>query len=190
MKLCFATNNLNKVREIAQLLGSSIELLSLKDINCLEEIREDQQTLEGNAAQKAQYVYEHYHVNCFADDTGLEVDALNNQPGVYSARYAGLQRSDGDNMALLLENLKGETNRNARFRTVICLIIDGQQHSFEGIAKGKIAVNHSGDKGFGYDPIFIPEGENRTFAQMAMDEKNKISHRGKAVNQLVDFLAK
>jgi XTP/dITP diphosphohydrolase len=188
MKLCFATNNSNKIKEVSQLLGQKFELLGLKDIGCNEELREDQSTLEGNAQQKAEYIFDHYHINCFADDTGLEVDALNNEPGVFSARYAGPQRSDEDNMALLLERLNDSENRKARFRTVICAFINNQKHFFEGIVEGKIANEHSGDKGFGYDPIFIPMGYSQTFAQMSLEEKNKISHRSIAVKKLVEFL--
>jgi XTP/dITP diphosphohydrolase len=188
MKLCFATNNSNKIKEGSQLLGDSFQLVGLKDIGCHEELREDQSTLEGNAQQKAEYVYDHYNISCFADDTGLEVEALNNEPGVFSARYAGPQRSDKDNMALLLERLSSSTNRGARFRTVICAFINNQKHFFEGIVEGKIAKEHSGDKGFGYDPIFIPNGYSQTFAQMSLEEKNKISHRSIAVKKLVDFL--
>lgn len=188
MKICFATNNANKIKEVAQMLGDNFELLSLKDIGCNEELSEDQSTLEGNAQQKASYVYNNYNINCFADDTGLEVESLNNEPGVFSARYAGPQRSDEDNMALLLQRLEKSSNRKARFRTVICACIDNEKHFFEGIVEGKIASSYSGDKGFGYDPIFIPDGYDQTFAQMSLEEKNKISHRSKAVRKLVDFL--
>lgn len=188
MKLCFATNNSNKIKEVCQLLGQKFELLGLKDIGCNEELREDQSTLEGNAQQKAEYIFDHYHISCFADDTGLEVEALNNEPGVFSARYAGPQRSDEDNMALLLERLNSSQNRKARFRTVICAFINNQKYFFEGIVEGEIANEYSGDQGFGYDPIFIPKGYSQTFAQMSLEEKNKISHRSIAVNKLVDFL--
>ncbi|MGM0579368.1 MAG: non-canonical purine NTP diphosphatase [Bacteroidota bacterium] len=188
MKICFATNNANKIREVSHLLGSDFQLLGLKDIGCNEELSEDQSTLEGNAQQKAAYVFEKYNIDCFADDTGLEVEALNNEPGVFSARYAGPQRSDKDNMALLLERLNSSPNRNARFRTVICAFIGDQKYFFEGIVEGEIAKEHNGDKGFGYDPIFIPKGYSQTFAQMSLEEKNKISHRSIAVRKLVDFL--
>jgi len=188
MKLCFATNNNNKIKEVAQLLGSEFQLLGLKDIGCNEELREDQSTLEGNAQQKAAYVHEHYEINCFADDTGLEVEALNSEPGVFSARYAGPQRSDEDNMELLLERLSSSPNRDARFRTVICAFINDQKYFFEGIVEGEIAESHNGDQGFGYDPVFIPKGYSRTFAQMSLEEKNKISHRSIAVKKLVEFL--
>jgi len=188
MKICFATNNPNKIKEVAHLLGQDFQLVGLKDVGCNEELSEDQSTLEGNAQQKAEYVFRNYKISCFADDTGLEVEALNGEPGVYSARYAGSQRSDMDNMALLLERLSSLSNRKARFRTVICAFIEDQKHFFEGIVEGKIAKLHSGDQGFGYDPIFIPDGYSQTFAQMSLEEKNKISHRSIAVNKLVDFL--
>ncbi|RUA34121.1 MAG: non-canonical purine NTP pyrophosphatase [Bacteroidetes bacterium] len=188
MKICFATNNSNKIKEVALLLEDEIQLLGLKDIGCTEELREDQSTLEGNAEQKARYVFEKYNINCFADDTGLEVEALNNEPGVFSARFAGPQRSDEDNMALLSERLNSSENRKARFRTVICAFIDDQKYFFEGVVNGEITKEHNGDKGFGYDPIFIPTGYSQTFAQMSTEEKNKISHRSIAVRKLVDFL--
>ncbi len=188
MKLCFATNNKHKLQEIRQLLGGWFTVLSLEDIGCREELPENQTTLEGNSLEKAQYIWEHYQVNCFADDTGLEVEALNGAPGVYSARYAGLQRDNEANMALLLENLQSKNNRNAQFRTSITLIMDGQVHQFEGVVKGKIAWQHTGMQGFGYDPLFIPEGYTKTFAEMDMAEKNSISHRGKAIARLVEFL--
>ncbi|WKK76412.1 non-canonical purine NTP diphosphatase [Marivirga salinae] len=188
MKICFATNNPNKIKEVAQLLGEDFQLVGLKEIGCNEELREDQSTLEGNAQQKAEYVFDHYNINCFADDTGLEIEALNSEPGVFSARYAGPQRSDKDNMALVLERLSASTNRKARFRTVISAFIDDQKHFFEGIVEGEIANEYNGDKGFGYDPIFIPKGYSQTFAQMSLEEKNKISHRAIAVRKLVDFL--
>lgn len=188
MKICFATNNSNKIKEVAHLLGDGFQLLGLQDIGCNEELKEDQSTLQGNAQQKAAYVFDHYNINCFADDTGLEVEALNSEPGVFSARYAGLQRSDEDNMALLLKRLDSSPNRKARFRTVICAFIESQKYFFEGIVEGEIAKEHNGDKGFGYDPIFIPKGYSKTFAQMSLEEKNKISHRSIAVRKLVDFL--
>lgn len=187
-KICFATNNANKVREIQQLLGNDFEVLSLADIGCHEELLENQPTIEGNSMQKAQYVWENYRVNCFADDTGLEVEALENAPGVYSARYAGPQRSDADNMDLLLKNLESQPNRNARFKTVITLFRNGLSYQFEGIAAGHIGHEKLGDKGFGYDPLFVPEGHTRTFAQMDAQEKNALSHRGKAVRRLIAFL--
>jgi XTP/dITP diphosphohydrolase len=188
MKLCFATNNNNKIWEVSNLLGADFKLLGLQDIGCNEDLREDQSTLEGNAQQKAEYVFDHYNVNCFADDTGLEVEALNNEPGVFSARYAGPQRSDHDNMALLLERLDSSPNRQARFRTVICAFINNQKYFFEGIVEGEIAEKNTGNQGFGYDPIFIPAGYSQTFAEMSLEEKNSISHRSIAVKKLVDFL--
>ncbi|PTX19641.1 XTP/dITP diphosphohydrolase [Pontibacter mucosus] len=187
-KLCFATNNRHKLAEVSQMLEGKYELLTLQDIGCHEELAEDQDTLEGNSHQKAAYVWDNYHVSCFADDTGLEVEALNGAPGVYSARYAGPQRSDADNIEKLLQSLQGQENRRARFRTSITLILDGQQHQFEGIVTGSIATEWKGDKGFGYDPVFIPEGHDRTFAQMSAEEKNAISHRGRATQELVRFL--
>ena len=188
MRLCFASNNEHKLAEIRQIVGQQQEVMSLQDIGCTEELAEDQDTLEGNSRQKAEYVWQHYGISCFADDTGLEVAALGGQPGVYSARYAGPQRSSTDNMALLLENLKGQPNRQAQFRTSITLFVNGQMHQFDGIVKGHIAQAPRGQVGFGYDPIFIPEGYDQTFAQMRPEEKNRISHRGRAMQQLVAFL--
>lgn len=190
MKICFATNNPNKVQEIQQLLGEDFEIHSLKDIGCDEELAETQDTLEGNSVQKARYVHTHYGVNCFADDTGLEVSALGGAPGVYSARYAGPQRSSEDNMQKLLAELQDKEDRSAQFRTVITLMLDGAQHQFEGIVRGHIASQRAGEEGFGYDPLFVPEGYQQTFAQMDMQEKNQISHRGRAIRKLVDFLKK
>lgn len=188
MTLCFATNNSNKLSEIQALLGDQFELVSLSDIGCDEELAEDQDTLEGNSLQKAQYVTDQYQVNCFADDTGLEINALSGEPGVYSARYAGPQRSNEDNIALVLRNLAEKPDRSAQFRTVITLIIEGKRHQFEGIAKGHIVDELRGHAGFGYDPIFVPEGFDTTFAEMSKQEKNAISHRGQAVRKLVEFL--
>jgi XTP/dITP diphosphohydrolase len=187
-ELCFATNNKNKVAEVSRMLEGKYKLLTLEDIGCHEELAEDQNTLEGNSRQKAQYVWEKYNVNCFADDTGLEVDALGGAPGVYSARYAGPQRSDNDNIRQLLQNMEGQENRRARFRTSITLYLDGQEHQFEGIVNGHITTGWKGDKGFGYDPVFVPEGHDSTFAQMSPEEKNAISHRGEAIRRLVEFL--
>lgn len=189
-KLIFATNNEHKVEEIRNKLGGIFEISTLKEIGCTEEIPEDSGTLEGNALQKAHYLYNNYGCNCFADDTGLEVEALNNEPGVYSARYAGESKDSEANMDKLLYNLKDKSNRNARFRTVIALIIDGKEYLFEGIAKGIILTERHGSKGFGYDPIFQPDGYNQSFAELTMDEKNRISHRGKAVEKLIEFLSK
>jgi len=190
MKLVFATNNKNKIKEIKQLLNNSIELLSLEDIGCAEDIPETSETIEGNALQKAQYVFEKYGYNCFADDTGLQIEALNGEPGVYSARYAGEQKNADDNMNKVLEKLDGQPNRSAQFITVIALIIEGQQACFEGIVKGDITSKKSGTEGFGYDPIFKPQGFNITFSEMSLEEKNKISHRAKATQKLITYLAK
>jgi XTP/dITP diphosphohydrolase len=188
MKLVFATTNKNKVNEIQELISFDIQLLSLKDINCLEEIPETQPFIEENASQKAFYVYNNYHFNCFADDTGLEVEALDGKPGVLSARYAGESKNADDNMNKLLHELKGISNRNARFKTVISLIIDGKETQFEGIVNGVVIDVKRGTKGFGYDPVFIPHGYNTTFAEMDLIEKNKISHRALAVGKLVAYL--
>lgn len=190
MKLVFATNNKNKIIEIQQLLPKSIEIISLESIGCLEDIPETAETIEGNAILKANYVTAKYGYNCFADDTGLEVEALNGAPGVYSARYAGEQKDADDNMAKLLKELANKSNRNAQFKTVIALNINGQHHTFTGIAKGKITLEKTGNQGFGYDPIFIPEGQNRTFAELSLQEKGAISHRGKATEQLLEHLKK
>lgn len=170
------------------MLEGKYKLLSLEDIGCHEDLPEEQDSLEGNSAQKARYVWDKYKTSCLADDTGLEVAALNGAPGVYSARYAGPQRSDADNISLLLQNLDGQPNRKARFRTSITLILEGEQHQFEGIVNGTIAAVWPGNTGFGYDPVFIPEGSHQTFADMGADAKNAISHRGRAIGQLVDFL--
>ena len=188
MQLVFASNNKNKIAEIQQLLPPSIIILSLEEIGCFEEIPETADTIEGNAILKANYVTEKYGYDCFADDTGLEVEALNGDPGVYSARYAGDQKDSNDNMDKLLANLKGESNRNAQFKTVITLNKKGKQILFTGIAKGKITEEKLGEKGFGYDPIFQPEGYTETFAQLSSEIKNKISHRGKATQLLITFL--
>ena len=188
MKLVFATNNLNKLKEVQEMLPESIELLSLKDIGCFEDIEETATTLEGNAKIKANHITENYQYNCFADDTGLEVEALNGDPGVYSARYAGEPANAENNMQKLLDNLKGTSNREAQFRTSICLNLEGKQFLFDGICKGQILTERKGEKGFGYDPIFQPEGYESSFAQMSSIEKNKISHRGLAIEKLIDFL--
>jgi XTP/dITP diphosphohydrolase len=188
MKLVFATNNQNKVNEVQSLLPENITVLSLKDIGCTEDIPETQPTIEGNAIQKAQYVKENYGYDCFADDTGLEVHALNDDPGVFSARYAGPQRNADDNMNKLLQNLEGKQDRSAQFKTVITLILNGEQHTFPGICEGTIIKEKRGDKGFGYDPIFMATGFTETFAQISLEEKNRVGHRGKAVQKLIDFL--
>lgn len=190
MKLVFASNNQNKIKEIQQLLPATITILSLEDIGCLEDIPETAETIEGNAILKANHVTEKYGYNCFADDTGLEVTALNGEPGVYSARYAGEQKDATDNMNKLLTELKGNRNRTAQFKTVIALNIDGNQQQFTGIAEGTIIEEKKGNQGFGYDPIFQPKELNKTFAELTMDEKAIYSHRAKAVKQLITFLEK
>ncbi len=189
-ELVFATNNPHKLSEVQHLLGDTFKLLSLQDINLIEEIPEDHDTLEKNASQKAWYIYNKTHRNCFADDTGLEVDALNGRPGVYSARYAGEGKNSKDNIIKLLNDLEGVENRKARFITVVALIIDGIQYLFEGIVNGKIIDNERGVDGFGYDPVFMPDGYSLTFAEMALDQKNMISHRARAIGLLIDFLRK
>ena len=195
MKLIFATNNRNKLKEIENLLGNSYELLSLSDLGVVDDIPEDFETLEENASQKAWYIYKMFGQSCFADDTGLEVDALDGAPGVYSARYsrmgyptyADMEPAKG-NIRKLLEKLEGETNRKAQFRTVISLVLNGQENRFEGIVEGEICESPSGTKGFGYDPVFRPFGFRETFAEMDLPVKNRISHRARAVMALVDFL--
>ena len=188
MKLVFATNNTNKLSELQSLVPDGIEILSLKDINCNEELPETNPTLQENALQKAKYVNTHYGFNCFADDTGLEIDALGGAPGVYSARYAGEDCKAEDNIRKVLEKLKDESERSAKFRTVIALIVDGEATLFEGECMGDMTKTKSGSEGFGYDPIFTPEGYEITFAEMSKVEKGAISHRGKAVEKLVSFL--
>ena len=189
-KLVFATNNLHKLTEIKAILGEQIDILSLNDINCHVDIPETANTLEGNAKMKAEYIYNHYHLDCFADDTGLEVKALNGAPGIYSARYAGEGHDSQANMKKLLENLKGITNHEAQFRTAICLIEGGEEHLFEGLVKGKIIEEKRGEVGFGYDPVFVPDGYDQTFAELGEDIKNQISHRARAVEKLCDYLTK
>lgn len=188
MQLVFASNNKNKIREIQLLLPNSIAVLSLEDIGCFDDIPETADTIEGNAMLKADYITQKFGYNCFADDTGLEVEALNGEPGVYSARYAGEQKDANDNMDKLLLNLNGKANRSAQFKTVIALNINGNQHLFTGIIKGKIIEEKMGTNGFGYDPIFVADGYTETFAELSIEEKSTISHRGLAVKQLVDFL--
>lgn len=188
MDLVFASGNEHKVLEVEGKLGGVVKLRSLTAIGCLEDIEETGLTLEENARIKAAHVWSNYGLNCFADDTGLEVEALHGAPGVYSARFAGPQKNASDNMALLLEKLKGAQNRRARFRTVICLIMDGQEHLFEGIVDGTIIEVPRGGEGFGYDPVFVPNGAKGTFAEMSMEEKNTMSHRGRALKALSDFL--
>ena len=188
MKLVFATNNKHKLEEVRAIVGDRVEILSLNDIDCHDDIPETADTLQGNALIKARYIHEKYNVDCFADDTGLEVEALDGAPGVYSARYAGEECDSQANMHKLLENLTGENNRNAQFRTVIALIIDGEEKLFNGIVKGKITEEKRGNSGFGYDPIFVPEGYSKSFAQMDSSTKNSISHRYRATKQLSDYL--
>ncbi|NQY05796.1 MAG: non-canonical purine NTP diphosphatase [Flavobacteriaceae bacterium] len=187
MKLVFATNNQNKLKEVQQMLPH-INLVTLKEINCLVDIPETADTISGNASMKSEYIQKHYQLNCFSDDTGLEVNALNGEPGVYSARYAGSQKNAGDNMDLLLKNLENKTDRSARFITVISLLLDGEEYLFEGICEGTIIQEKRGALGFGYDPIFVPKGYYKTFAEMNQEEKATLSHRGKAVRKLVAFL--
>ncbi len=189
MQLCFATNNAHKLKELQQLVGSNMQIQSLQDIGCTVEIPETGNTLQANSLEKATYIKEHFAINCFADDTGLEVEELDGVPGVFSARYAGEPVNSINNMELLLKNLEGVTNRKARFKTVITLLIDSNDPVFfEGVVEGQISIEPDGSTGFGYDPIFIPNGFSCTFAQMIPEEKNSISHRGKAVQKLVDFL--
>ena len=190
MQLVFASNNKNKIKEIQALIPNTIKIISLEDIGCIEDIPETAETIEGNAIMKANYVTEKYGYNCFADDTGLEVEALNGAPGVYSARYAGEQKDANDNMDKLLSELKDTINRNANFKTVICLNLNGTQQLFTGIINGKIIDEKIGTNGFGYDPIFIAEGHDKTFAELTLEEKAHISHRGIAVAQLIAFLSK
>ncbi|MCE2713061.1 MAG: non-canonical purine NTP diphosphatase [Cryomorphaceae bacterium] len=188
MKLIFASHNEHKAKEIQSLLPSGIELLTLVDLQLTEEIPETAETLEGNALLKASYVHERFGMNCFADDTGLEVHALNGAPGVFSARYAGKDKDSEANMALLLKNLSNATDRRARFRTSIALIWNGKQHFFDGVVNGQIAKDRAGSDGFGYDPIFIPENSTRTFAEMTLSEKNNQSHRARALEKMIAFL--
>ena len=187
-RLCFATNNANKLSEIRQILGVKFDLVGLEAIGCTEELPETQETLEGNSRQKARYVLDNYQVECFADDTGLEVESLDGDPGVYSARYAGPDRNNEANIELLLNNLSDKSNRSAQFRTVITLVTKHSEYQFEGIVKGRIIDEKRGEEGFGYDPVFVPDGYSSTFAEMSGQEKNKISHRGRAVRKLIDFL--
>jgi XTP/dITP diphosphohydrolase len=188
LKLIFATNNLHKFTEIKEIAGEKIIVLSLRDIGFSDDIPEDYTTIEENAAQKAFYIYERYHTDCFADDTGLEIHALNNEPGVYSARYAGEQCSFQDNINKVLGKLKNVTDRRARFRTVIALVMEGKLTLFTGEIAGRITLERRGNQGFGYDPVFVPDGHIKTFAEMEAAEKNGISHRNIAINKLVKFL--
>ncbi|MCT4629094.1 non-canonical purine NTP diphosphatase [Winogradskyella sp.] len=188
MKIVFATNNKNKLKEVQSLVPKHIQLLSLEAIGCHEDIPETQPTIEGNAIQKAEYIKTNYGYDCFADDTGLEVDALNGEPGVFSARYAGPQRNAEDNMNKLLSSLENAASRKAQFKTVVALHLNGKLDTFTGICKGEITTKKYGDKGFGYDPIFKAEGFEQTFAEITLEEKNKVGHRGKAIQQLITFL--
>ncbi|WP_267740174.1 non-canonical purine NTP diphosphatase [Myroides injenensis] len=188
MKLVFASNNKNKIKEIKNQLPDTIEILSLEDIGCMVDIPETADTIEGNALLKADYIKRHYGYDCFADDSGLEVDALNGAPGVYSARYAGEKKNDDANIDKLLATLNKEENRKANFKTVITLHFQGETYHFTGIVNGSILKDRQGNEGFGYDPIFIADGMDKSFAEIGINEKNAISHRGKAVKQLVDFL--
>lgn len=188
MELIFATHNQHKTIEAVEILGESFQLKNLKDIGCLTEIPETADTLTGNALQKARYVHEHYHCNCFADDTGLEVEALDGRPGVYSARFAGEHCSYQDNVDKLLREMEGKNNRKACFKTVVALIIDDKEYLFEGRVDGYIIEQQRGTAGFGYDPVFLPKGFDKTFAEMGDEDKNAISHRGRAMRQLADFL--
>jgi XTP/dITP diphosphohydrolase len=187
MDLVFASNNQHKVEEVQVLIGTKINLKSLNEIGCHDEIPETGDTFIENASQKSRFVYERYHLNCFADDSGLEIDALNGEPGVHSAHYSG-SRDFQENMSLVLARLEGKTDRKARFKTVISLILEGKEHLFEGIIEGEISLQQSGKRGFGYDPIFIPEGYEISFAEMSAEEKNKISHRARAMEKLIQFL--
>ena len=188
MRICFATNNIHKLNEVQHLLGEAFQLVSLQEIGCDDELPEEQETLEGNSFQKAEYVFQEYNTPCFADDSGLEVDALNGAPGVYSARYAGLHRNHEDNMDLLLKNLTGAINRNAQFRAVITFVAPGHTRQFEGVIRGTIHYEKKGTEGFGYDPVFLPDGYSKTFAEMSLEEKNKFSHRAIAIKKFVEFL--
>lgn len=188
-KLVFATNNAHKTEEVANILSPEYQVLNLKDINCLVDIPETGNTFAENAALKSSYVYQNYRLDCFADDSGLEVEVLNNEPGIFSARYSGV-KDDATNLQLLLKNLEGESNRKARFKTVISLLKNGENYLFEGVIEGIIRTEPAGSKGFGYDPIFQPDGYDITFAEMEMSEKNKISHRALAMQKLIDFLRK
>lgn len=188
MDLVFATNNKHKLKEINELLKGHHHLISLSEIGCHEDIPEEQDTLEGNALQKARYIKEHFGYDCFADDTGLEIEALDNRPGVYSARYAGPDKDSLKNMQKVLSEMQGINNRKACFRTVIALILHGEEHLFEGRVEGRILTHPQGEAGFGYDPVFQPEGYTMSFAEMPLSEKNKISHRGRATQKLCEFL--
>jgi len=188
MKLVFATNNQNKLKEARAILKDKVDILSLKDIECSDDIPETAVTLEGNALLKAKYIYNKFHINCFSDDTGLEIKALNGEPGVYSARYAGSDKNAEDNMKKVLLKMQNKEDRSAQFRTVIALILDGKEYSFEGIIKGEIIKEKQGNSGFGYDPIFRPLNSSMTFAEMSDKEKNGMSHRAIALSKLNEFI--
>lgn len=188
MEIVFATNNPHKIKEVNEVLGNAFEIKGLKEIGCNEELPETQPTLEGNALQKARYVLENYGADCFSEDTGLEIEVLGGEPGVITARYAGAERDPDANMNLVLQKLAGKDNRKAQFRTVIALLINGEEHLFEGVVKGKIAYEKRGAGGFGYDPIFIPDGYEQTFAELSSAIKNSISHRARATRKLIAFL--
>jgi len=188
IKLCFATNNAHKLEEVQAMMPAHLEIISLKDIGCTEELPENQRTIEGNALEKARFIFEKFGIDCFADDTGLEVDSLGGEPGVDTAHYAGPERDAHKNMDLLLKNLEGKPNRNARFKTVFSLFWQSEMYSFEGLVKGRISTEKKGEQGFGYDPIFIPEGFTQSFAELGAEVKNRLSHRAAATKQLVAFL--
>ena len=188
MKIVFATNNVHKLREVQQTVGDKFEIVSLRECGVVEDIPENEPTLEGNALAKARYIYSRTGLSCFADDTGLEVDALGGEPGVRSARYATDGHDDEANKRLLLERMAGKENRGAQFRTAMALILDGEEYLFEGVVRGEILTQECGDGGFGYDPLFAPEGRSESFAEMSAEEKNAISHRGRAVRKLAEFL--
>lgn len=189
MKLVFATNNQHKLDEVRKVVTGDFEIVSLSEIDCHDDIPETADTLEGNALQKARYIKEHFGYDCFADDTGLEVEALNNAPGIYSARYAGPGHDSEANMNKLLQEMKDKENRKAQFRTAIALILNGKEYLFEGIVRGSIITEKRGNSGFGYDPIFVPENYKETFAELGNDIKNQISHRAEAVKKLIEFLS-
>lgn len=190
MKIVFATNNAHKLREVQQTVGDKFEIVSLRECGVVEDIPENEPTLEGNALAKARYIYSRTGLSCFADDTGLEVDALGGEPGVRSARYATDGHDDEANKRLLLERMEGKENRGAQFRTAMALILDGEEYLFEGVVRGEILTQECGDGGFGYDPLFAPEGHSESFAEMSAEEKNAISHRGRAVRKLAEYLGK
>lgn len=186
-KIVFATNNQHKLQEVRSILAGKVEIISLAETGCLDDIPETADTLEGNAAQKARYVFEKFQIDCFADDTGLEIEALNGKPGVFSARYAGEPSNSLNNMNKILKEMEGIANRSAQFRTVIALVENGEYHYFEGVINGNLTTVAKGSAGFGYDPIFIPDGFDNTFAELSSNDKNAISHRAKAINKLSEY---